>query len=203
MFVYGPPSSRPAALDHVPADLPGLPRRPVLHPGEFGRGIRPFDLHDRRITLDLPDGDDDLPGRALVGVGPEGCRGRAVIQYHRADDTDALRPVVWCIGRLVVGAPRRTQRAYFHGSLSYHCRGASGRRRGNPPESRAFTRSPGDPSHLGIKASTTLHVTRTLSPGTVLGPPVGRHPTVTGTARRPVIFQGSTYRHFSTGVDRP
>ena len=80
-------------------------------------------------------GDDDLPSRALVGVGPEGRRGRAVIQYHRADDADAFRPVVWCVRRLVGSAPRRTKRAgeRVHRSLSYHSRDTGGRRRGALP----------------------------------------------------------------------
>ena len=52
--------------DHEPADQPSLPRGPVLQPGEVDT-VGPVDIEPRRITFELPDGDDDLTDHAVPG----------------------------------------------------------------------------------------------------------------------------------------
>jgi hypothetical protein len=152
--------------------------------------------------LDLPDGDDDLPGRALVGVGPEGCRGRAVIQYDRADDADALRPVIWCNRRLVVDAPWRTQRATAWVVVLPlpRCQRPTSREPARVARVYKITWGPFASWNQGIH-DTPCHanVVARYRPWT----PCRQAPYGHRNRQAPVIFQGSTYRHVSTGVDRP
>src|SRR6476646_1300012 len=106
-----PAVQQASGLDHEFADLPGFPRRPRLHSGEVRSGVRPLDLDHRCVAFGLPDGDDDLAGRAIVGFGPEARDGRAVVQHHYADHPGALGPVVRGVGWVMFGAPGGAQRA--------------------------------------------------------------------------------------------